>query len=389
MKEFLIGNIKGEKGDDGHGLKILDYYDTLTDLTSNVPNPSSGDAYGIGSTEPYDIYIYSESKGWVNNGQLQGAKGDSAKITEVTANVDNTTGEPDVEVTMGGTDTNRTFHLSFSGLKGEKDTEHSNDATKHITEEERTKWNNKAPEGHGLGVMADGLRDKSFLDFIRDGCGFYQVYSNQGDAPSGTSWLSLFQVVRNNKEGEETGVQITAHDYSLEEPKIWFRPVLTGATGQWFEFLHSGNFSKFANAQVKIDSYIGTGDYTTEGYYARTIPVDFVPKLMIISRSKENEYKEINVIPFFGDIASGMYCYINVIDNHTYARSMFSYDENEKNIKITNNSGVIYRSKVDLVTGFITDRVAQSFVGTSNTPSYAAQSILNEKDEIYDYLIIG
>ena len=70
MGEIFLGNIKGQKGDTGSGLRILEFYDTVEALSSAVPNPSNGDAYGVGSEAPYDIYIYSAKKGWVNNGAL-------------------------------------------------------------------------------------------------------------------------------------------------------------------------------------------------------------------------------------------------------------------------------------------------------------------------------
>ena len=57
--EIFIGNIKGAKGDTGSGLKILDYYPSESALYSAVTNPTSGDAYGVGSAAPYQIYIYS------------------------------------------------------------------------------------------------------------------------------------------------------------------------------------------------------------------------------------------------------------------------------------------------------------------------------------------
>lgn len=66
---------QGPKGDTGKGLTILDYYDDLKALQAAVQSPEDGDAYGIGTSEPYDIYIYSPTKGWVNNGPLQGAQG--------------------------------------------------------------------------------------------------------------------------------------------------------------------------------------------------------------------------------------------------------------------------------------------------------------------------
>ena len=71
-----LAALKGEKGDTGSGLRILGYYETLTALESSVTNPSVGDAYGVGSSEPYNIYIYTGINGWVNNGALQGAKGE-------------------------------------------------------------------------------------------------------------------------------------------------------------------------------------------------------------------------------------------------------------------------------------------------------------------------
>lgn len=68
---------QGEKGETGTGLRVLGYYASAAALESAVANPEAGDAYGVGTAEPYDIYIYSPSSGWVNNGPLQGAKGDT------------------------------------------------------------------------------------------------------------------------------------------------------------------------------------------------------------------------------------------------------------------------------------------------------------------------
>ena len=66
----------GPKGETGAGFKVLGYYDTKELLEAGVPEPQVGDAYGVGLAEPYDIYIYDAAKGWVNNGPLQGVRGE-------------------------------------------------------------------------------------------------------------------------------------------------------------------------------------------------------------------------------------------------------------------------------------------------------------------------
>lgn len=68
--------IKGDKGDTGSGFKVLGYFSTQEELESAIVSPQAGDAYGVGTGAPYDIYIYDAINSvWKNNGPLQGAQG--------------------------------------------------------------------------------------------------------------------------------------------------------------------------------------------------------------------------------------------------------------------------------------------------------------------------
>lgn len=66
-----------ESGDlDGKGFQILGYFSSLDELAGEVTEPERGDAYGIGTQAPYDIYVYDGvGQQWVNNGSIQGPAG--------------------------------------------------------------------------------------------------------------------------------------------------------------------------------------------------------------------------------------------------------------------------------------------------------------------------
>lgn len=71
---------QGPKGETGAGFLVKGYYGSLSALKTSVQNPEAGDAYGVGSSEPYDIYIFDGVTGnWINNGKLQGVKGDTGE----------------------------------------------------------------------------------------------------------------------------------------------------------------------------------------------------------------------------------------------------------------------------------------------------------------------
>ena len=69
----------GPKGETGSGFKVLGYYGTKAALdAAQKATAAAGDAYGVGTAEPYDIYIFDGITGeFVNNGPLHGTKGDT------------------------------------------------------------------------------------------------------------------------------------------------------------------------------------------------------------------------------------------------------------------------------------------------------------------------
>ena len=71
---------QGERGEAGKDFTVLGFFSSLTALEAAITNPGAGDAYGIGYSKPYDIYIWDGSNArWVDNGPIQGAKGDTGE----------------------------------------------------------------------------------------------------------------------------------------------------------------------------------------------------------------------------------------------------------------------------------------------------------------------
>ena len=105
-------------GRDGKSFEIKGYYASVTALEEGVPEPAPGDAYCVGSTAPYDVYIYDGVSGeWINNGTIQGAKGDTgAAGTTFTPHLD---GNGNLSWTNdGGLDNPETQNIR--GAKGDK-----------------------------------------------------------------------------------------------------------------------------------------------------------------------------------------------------------------------------------------------------------------------------
>ena len=171
QKESLRGPA-GPKGDTGSGFKVLGYFATFDALSSTVTAPNVGDAYGVGSSDPYDIYIYDAVKGWVNNGPLQGAKGEKGDKGDPFTYSDFTaeqlaalkgekgdTGEQGPAGADGRTPVKGTDYFTDADKQeiataasklvtpeniGAAPVSHVNDTDIHVTAEEKTAWGAKA-----------------------------------------------------------------------------------------------------------------------------------------------------------------------------------------------------------------------------------------------------
>ena len=108
----------GPKGDTGSGFVVKGYFASESALESGVPSPAAGDAYGVGTAEPYDIYIWDGvNLLWVNNGPLQGAKGDPGTAATVTVGTV-TTGQPGTQASVTNSGTSSAAVLNFTIPQG-------------------------------------------------------------------------------------------------------------------------------------------------------------------------------------------------------------------------------------------------------------------------------
>ena len=299
MQEIFIGNIRGPKGDTGNGLTIKEFYSTIDELPDN---PSVGDAYGVGEEGAYEIYIYSATKGWVNSGAFQ------PDINEQAPNYDEAT-------TLESLTSGEKISIAFGKIKKaiKEFITHKGDTVGHITKDERTAWNGKAPGGHGLGSLADGGYDDTFKGVFNKGCGFYQVRSNEESPDRSNKWFGVLQLSRGVTENQELGTQFAFQD-DAETPKMWARTASLGTVGPWVEMIHSDNIANYVSSDscnIVYGSYTGTGTHG-DGTWKNSneLRLTSYPLALIIKRDGE-DFANIIVLEnglFSGKVIAGNEC---------------------------------------------------------------------------------
>ncbi len=297
MAKIWIGNIKGEKGDKGDtgaSFKILNYFDTYEELSS-IENPSEGDAYGVGSAVPYDIYVYSPKKGWVNNGALQ------PDINEQTPNFAESTEL--VNLTSG-----EKISLAFGKIKKAITELISHLANKENPHSVTTEQIGAIPKGKNIVVGTKNNQDTTYggvrvgIVYAEDDIPMVGMGTELGTnaliLTSGCDYTNSAKKAELGKTGYIFPVELdenrtsfpVALKISNSDGKVY---VVKSSDGKKhysknevlnmleYEVLHPGNLTNHEVGRVETQSYVGNGLYGFEN--ARTFTFSFQPKIFYIS----------------------------------------------------------------------------------------------------------
>lgn len=230
----------------------------------------------------------------------------------------------------------------------------------HITSEERTTWNSKAPGEHGLGGETKFDGNSTPIQALKMGSGFYSILNvNDSKAPSefGTSnaWMSMIQVLQSSGNG--AGFQITSHrDHNNNVDNVWFRTSSYNTSGDWHKLIHSENIGDYI--KIQSGTYVGTGTYGSTNKNSLTFA--FVPKVVFIFAVE--------------DVAAAYHAPTPIINGCATARINFRVDESSDRCY----SDCIYLTWNDKTLSWY-----------ASNATYKASMQLNVSGVTYKYVAIG
>ena len=139
----------------GKGFTVLGQFMTLEALQNAVTTPKGGDAYGVGSTAPYDIYIWDKVENkWKNHGKLQGPRGEPGP-NEIST---------DTATALNGLlkGNGSTVQVAQSGV------DYAAPATDTVVTASASAWSNNTITLSVTGVMADSKLEIGLSDTATD-----------------------------------------------------------------------------------------------------------------------------------------------------------------------------------------------------------------------------
>lgn len=122
MATYLIGHVKGAKGDKGDTGSAAGFGTPTASVDANVGTPSvTVTATGPDTAKVFDFEFQNMkgAKGDKGDKGDTGNTGAAAGFGTPTASVDSNTGTPSVSITASGSDTSKVFDFEFHNLKGE------------------------------------------------------------------------------------------------------------------------------------------------------------------------------------------------------------------------------------------------------------------------------
>ena len=242
-EEEWLASLKGDAGD---GLLILAHFDSVEELAAGVTDPRPGDAYSVGTELPYDVYIWDGLKAeWKNNGELQGAKGDTGDSAyqeavgqgfegseeEWLASLKGETGDSayDEAVKQGFDGTKEEWIASLKGAKGDTGDSAYQEAVKQGFEGSKEEWlaslkGDRGEPGNG-GYLINVTKE------IPLETGFYTLETAiRAVAGTGLKYAGLVLTFAAS-EGEWEAYQYTGTTLSGFEDKTNWTPFDSGSGG--------------------------------------------------------------------------------------------------------------------------------------------------------------